>query len=105
MKVVLNGGLNLSVLDGWWAEGFDGSNGWGIDGSIDPDHGHQDHQHSQALVELLSKEVLPTFYDRGKDGIPRRWVQMVKASLMTLGPQFSATRMMRDYETTIYPGN
>lgn len=103
MKVVLNGGLNLSVLDGWWAEGFDGTNGWGIDGSIDPDHGHQDHAHNQALVELLTKEVLPTFYDRGKDGVPARWVQMVKSSLMTLGPQFCATRMMRDYQTRIYP--
>lgn len=105
MKVVLNGGLNLSVLDGWWAEGYDGTNGWGIDGSIDPDHGHQDHEHSQALFELLSKEVLPTFYDRGKDGVPHGWVQMMKASLMTLGPQFSATRMMRDYERTVYPGH
>lgn len=103
MKVVLNGGLNLSVLDGWWAEGFDGTNGWGIDGGIDHDHGHQDHEHAQALLATLEKKVVPTFHDRGEQGVPHRWVAMVKSSLSTLGPMFAATRMMQDYAGRIYP--
>ncbi len=103
MKVVLNGGLNLSVLDGWWAEGFDGSNGWGIDGSIDHDHGHQDHEHAQALLDTLENEVLPTFHDRDEHGVPHRWVQMMRSSLATLAWRFSATRMMQDYAAHIYP--
>ncbi len=103
MKVVLNGGLNLSVLDGWWAEGYDGTNGWGIDGSIDHDHGHQDHEHAQALLDTLEKDVLPTFHDRGDDGVPHRWVQMMRSSLATLAWRFSARRMMEDYASEIYP--
>jgi starch phosphorylase len=103
MKSALNGGLNLSVLDGWWAEGYDGENGWGIDGSID-DAGEQerDHRDAQALYDLLEHEVLPLFRDRDDDGIPRGWVRRVKASLRTNGPRFSASRMLRDYERRIY---
>jgi starch phosphorylase len=108
MKVVLNGGLNLSVLDGWWAEGFGTdahgvANGWGIDGTIEHDHGHQDHVHAQALLDALEHEVVPTFHDRGDDGLPHGWIAMMRSSLTTLGPRFAATRMMRDYLTRIYP--
>ncbi len=102
MKVVLNGGLNLSVLDGWWAEGYDGTNGWGIDGSVSDDHGRQDHEHAMALYDLLEQQVVPTFHDRGDDGVPARWVEMMRASLMTLGPQFCASRMMHDYARQVY---
>ena len=102
MKVVLNGGLNLSVLDGWWAEGYDGTNGWGIDGSIDHDHGHQDHEHAQALLDTIEKDVLPTFHDRDGTGIPHRWVHMMRSSLATLAWRFSARRMMEDYADRIY---
>jgi starch phosphorylase len=102
MKVVLNGGLNLSVLDGWWAEGYDGSNGWAIDGDVAADVEHQDHEHSEALFGLLEKEVVPAFYDRDADGVPRAWVAMVKSSLRTLGWRFTATRMMREYRDRIY---
>ncbi len=102
MKNVLNGGLQLSVLDGWWAEGYDGSNGWALDGSVDDDHGAQDHAHAQELYRLLEEEVVPTFYDRGEDGIPHAWLQKVRASMKTNGPQFSAGRMLRDYEEKLY---
>ncbi len=103
MKSALNGGLNLSVLDGWWAEGYDGENGWGIDGSID-DAGEQerDHRDAHALYDLLEHEVLPLFRARDDDGIPHGWVKRVKASLRTNGPRFSASRMLRDYERRIY---
>ncbi|MBY5162472.1 alpha-glucan family phosphorylase [Salsipaludibacter albus] len=102
MKVVLNGGLNLSVLDGWWAEGYDGTNGWGIDGAVDDDHGRQDHEHAMMLYDLLEQQVVPTFHDRDDDGIPQGWVAMMRSSLQTLGPQFCASRMMHDYAGQVY---
>ncbi len=103
MKSALNGGLQLSVLDGWWAEGYDGTNGWAIDGEVDPDHAAQDLRHAHALFDLLEREVLPLYHERDADGIPQGWVQMVKRSLMTNGPRFSASRMVREYAETIYP--
>ena len=102
MKSVLNGGLQLSVLDGWWWEGYDGFNGWALDGSVDGDHGHQDHAHAQELYRLLEQEVIPEFYDRGDDGIPRAWLARVRASMKTNGPRYSATRMVADYEAQLY---
>ena len=103
MKSVLGGGLQLSVLDGWWAEGFDGSNGWAIDGTVDDDHAAQDWRDANAMFELHEKVVLPMFYERDADGIPQRWVAMIKRSLMSNGPRFSATRMLREYADRIYP--
>jgi starch phosphorylase len=102
MKAALNGGLNLSVLDGWWEEGYDGSNGWAIRSDPDLDPGAQDAQDAAALVDLLKNEILPEFYNRDGDDIPRRWVQRVKASLRTIGPRFCATRMLREYVTSVY---
>lgn len=102
MKVVLNGGLNLSVLDGWWAEGFDGLNGWGIDGSVDEDHEAQDAHHADALYTLLEDQVVPTFRERDADGVPTAWVSMVKRSLRTMGWRFTATRMMEEYARDVY---
>jgi starch phosphorylase len=102
MKSVLNGGLQLSVLDGWWAEGYDGSNGWALSGDVEDDHGHQDHHHAAELYRLLEEEVVPAFYDRGDDGIPHRWLEVVRASMKTNGPLFSASRMVRDYEENLY---
>ena len=98
MKSAVNGGLQLSVLDGWWAEGYDGENGWALPGDEDPDHGAQDHRDGAELHRLLEEEVAREFYDRDAAGIPRAWLARVRASLKTNGPQFSATRMMRDYE-------
>jgi starch phosphorylase len=104
MKSAANGGLNLSVLDGWWAEGFDGGNGWAIDGGLPgEDESAQDDRHANALYDLLEHEVIPLFYDRGEDGIPHRWLERVKASLRTNGPRFSAARMVEEYATRIYP--
>ncbi len=102
MKSVLNGGLQLSVLDGWWWEGYDGYNGWALDGSVASDHGHQDHEHAQELYRLLEQEVVPEFYDRGDDGIPHAWLARVRASMKTNGPRYSAARMVADYESQLY---
>jgi starch phosphorylase len=102
MKVVLNGGLNLSVLDGWWAEAFDGENGWAIPGDTAYDRGIQDTRDAAAFYDLLEHDVAPLFYDRDADGIPRGWVRRMKRSLRTNGPRFSASRMVRDYVDSVY---
>jgi glycogen phosphorylase len=103
MKAALNGGLNLSILDGWWDEWFDGQDGWAIpsaDGVADP--GRRDELEAAALYDLLGQSVAPLFYDRGPDGLPRRWLEMVAHTLRTLGPRAQATRMVREYVTTLY---
>ena len=102
MKSSMNGGLNLSVLDGWWPEAYDGSNGWAISGDVDGDHGAQDHRDGSELYRLLEEEVVPTFYGRGDDGIPHEWVAKVKRALITIGPQFAAGRMVCDYVEQMY---
>jgi starch phosphorylase len=102
MKAAVNGGLNLSVLDGWWPEAFDGSNGWAIDGDEDPDTEAQDERHAAAVLEMLGGEVVPLFYDRDADGLPRGWLRRVKASLRTVGLRFSARRMLADYVANSY---
>jgi starch phosphorylase len=103
MKSAANGGLQLSVLDGWWAEAYDGSNGWALSGEVDDDHDAQDARDADELLRLLYDEVVPAFYDgRDADGLPRAWLARVKASLRTNGPQYSATRMVRDYVQRIY---
>jgi starch phosphorylase len=104
MKAALNGALQVSVLDGWWAEGYDGENGWAIDGDVDHDHGAQDQRHADALFDLLEHQVAPLFDDRGDDGIPHAWVAKIKRSLRTNGPQFSATRMVKEYAARVYAG-
>lgn len=102
MKSALSGGLNLSVADGWWAEAYDGDNGWCISGDEDPDGEAQDHRHAGELYDLLEREVVPLFADRDDDGVPVGWCRRVKASLVTVGPRFCATRMMRDYMSRLY---
>lgn len=102
MKSVLGGGLQLSVLDGWWAEAYDGANGWAIDGRVDHDPMAQDRRDASALFDLLEQQVVPMFHERDADGVPQRWVSMIKRSLMTLGPTFSARRMLREYVQRIY---
>ncbi|MBO0837515.1 MAG: alpha-glucan family phosphorylase, partial [Actinobacteria bacterium] len=103
MKVALNGGLNLSVRDGWWDEWYDGGNGWEIptaDGVPDP--ARRDELEASALYELLAKNVAPLFYETGPDGIPGGWVQMMRHALRTLGPLVQADRMVGDYVTHLY---
>ncbi|HYH34964.1 MAG TPA: alpha-glucan family phosphorylase [Nocardioides sp.] len=103
MKAALNGGLNLSILDGWWDEWYDGSNGWAIpsaDGVEDPDR--RDELEATALYDLIENEVAPRFYDVGADGVPARWLEMVRHTLKSLGPKVLATRMVRDYVRELY---
>jgi starch phosphorylase len=103
MKAALNGGLNLSVLDGWWAEAFDGGNGWSVgDGTRWDDQDAQDDRDAGELFDKIEHELLPMFHERDDDGVPRRWVRMVKHSLRTLGPAFGADRMLRDYLDGFY---
>lgn len=102
-KVVLNGGLNLSILDGWWAEAYDGSNGFAIgDGETHGDTAMHDHRDGEALYETLKNEVIPLFYDRDRDGLPRAWIKRMKRAVSTLGWRFSADRMVMDYVTKCY---
>ncbi|TSD93359.1 glycosyltransferase family 1 protein [Skermania sp. ID1734] len=103
MKAALNGGLNLSIRDGWWDEMYDGENGWAIptaDGVID-EH-RRDDLEAAALYDLVAKSVAPRFYDRDADGIPTHWVEMVRHTLETLGPKVLASRMVRDYAVRYY---
>ena len=103
MKAALNGGLNLSVLDGWWDEWFDGDNGWAIptaDGVEDIDK--RDDLEAEALYDLIETEVAPKFYDHDHEGVPSRWLEMVRHTLKSLGPKVLATRMVRDYVRTLY---
>ena len=102
MKAVINGGLHLSVLDGWWAEAYDGTNGWALPGDVDPDPSAQDARDADALFDLFEQEVAPAFYDRDPDGIPRSWLARIRASMRTLAPAFCAGRMLDDYTERIY---
>ena len=97
MKSVFNGGLQVSVLDGWWAEAYDGSNGWALPGESADDVAAQDARDAEMLHRLLGTEVLPSFYDRDEDGVPTAWVERMRASLRTLGPRFCAGRMLSEY--------
>jgi len=103
MKVPANGGINMSILDGWWPEAYDGHNGWAIeDGRIMDDDEYRDHLESEAIYDLLEKEVVPLFYDRGADGIPRGWIARAKASMRTVCPMFSTHRMIEEYTRRLY---
>jgi starch phosphorylase len=103
MKAALNGALNLSIRDGWWDEWFDGENGWAIpsaEGLSDPDR--RDDLEANALYDLIEKSVAPRFYDRKGDGVPTRWIQMVRHTLKSLGPKVLATRMVAEYVRRLY---
>jgi starch phosphorylase len=103
MKVPPNGGINFSTVDGWWPEAYDGANGWSIgDGRVYPDQGYQDHVEAESLYDLLEKEIIPLFYDRTADGLPRRWLARMKASMKTIPPVFNTNRMLVDYTERLY---
>ncbi|HEV3068933.1 MAG TPA: alpha-glucan family phosphorylase [Streptosporangiaceae bacterium] len=103
MKSALNGGLSLSVRDGWWDEWFDGENGWAIPSADDVDDAaRRDELESAALYDLLEQVVAPLFYDTGADGLPQRWLEMVAHTLAGLGPRAQAARMVREYVETLY---
>ena len=97
MKSAFNGGLQLSVLDGWWAEAYDGENGWAIGGETSEDPAAQDDEDAATLHRILGDDVLPAFYERDADGLPSAWITRMRASLRTLGPRFNASRMLSEY--------
>ena len=102
-KVVLNGGLNLSVLDGWWAEAYDGLNGFAIGrGETHSSTDVHDARDASALSGALRNEVVPLYYDRDRDGLPREWIARMKRAIRTLGWRFSADRMVMDYVLNAY---
>ncbi|MBN1877841.1 MAG: alpha-glucan family phosphorylase [Anaerolineae bacterium] len=103
MKAAFNGVLNLSIPDGWWAEACNGRNGWMIDaGVFYDDPNQQDDADAGALYRLLEEQVIPLFYQRDQDNVPRGWVAMMKEAIRTVGPQFSARRMMKEYTRHYY---
>ena len=103
MKVAVNGGLNMSILDGWWCEGFNGQNGWAIGaGEEYSDLAYQDEVESRAIYDLLEQEVVPLFYNRGTDGLPRGWIKMMKNAISTLAPVYSTSRMVAEYSKVCY---
>jgi glycogen phosphorylase len=105
MKVIYNGGLNFSILDGWWAEAYDPEVGWAIGNGEEygeDEWEHQDYIEAQALYNVLEQDIIPMFYDRGRDGLPRFWIQKVKQSMKKLAPYFNTRRMVQEYTDQYY---
>jgi starch phosphorylase len=103
MKVAANGGLNVSILDGWWAEGYAPDVGWAIgSGESYEDLEYQNKVESQALYDLLEKEIIPLFYDRGADNLPRSWIGRMRAAICRLAPVYNTNRMVRQYAENFY---
>ena len=102
MKASVNGVPHLSIGDGWWAEGFTGTNGWLIDGGPAGDDADADARDAEALYKLLEEEIVPTFYDRDDRGLPRRWIAIVKEAVRTVTPRFCARRMLKEYAERMY---
>ncbi len=103
MKAAMNGIVNCSVLDGWWDEGYNGRNGWAISGrEANPDEGAQDWADAQEIYRLLEEEIAPAYYDRDEDGLPRRWLALMKESMASTIWQFSTTRMLEEYVEQLY---
>jgi starch phosphorylase len=102
-KAAINGAINCSVLDGWWPEAFDGTNGWAIGREeVLADVDQQDREDAYALYEVLTEEVIPTFFEHDDNGLPQRWLTMMQRSVATVAPLFSSDRMVRDYVTKAY---
>ena len=101
-KLAINAGLNFSVLDGWWLEGYDGDNGFAIGDLSELDDAEADRRDADSLYSMLADEVISRFYDRDDEGLPRRWIAMMKRSVQTLVPQFSSDRMVAEYAERIY---
>ncbi|MCP3980119.1 MAG: glycosyltransferase family 1 protein [bacterium] len=102
MKAAINGGLNCSILDGWWCEGYDPSHGWTIAEERD-DHGeHQDERDAESLYHVFEQQIVPCYYERDSNGIPVGWVHRMKAAIAQLTPRFSSARMVREYTDNFY---
>ncbi|HOS98334.1 MAG TPA: alpha-glucan phosphorylase, partial [Deltaproteobacteria bacterium] len=103
MKATANGALNLSVQDGWWVEGYRPDLGWSIgNGEVYENHDYQDQVESKAVYDLLERDIIPLFYERGLDGLPRGWIGMMKKSMRTLCPVFNSNRMVEEYTDRCY---
>jgi starch phosphorylase len=103
-KVAVNGGLNLSILDGWWLEGYDGTNGFAIGNGVDTvEVAEVDTSDAESLFRVLEQEVVPRYYDQDSAGLPSRWIEMMKRAIQTLGPAYNSNRMVEDYARKIYP--
>jgi starch phosphorylase len=103
MKVIANGGLNFSILDGWWDEAYQRELGWKIGNAEEYENlDYQDEVESRLIYETLEKEIVSIFYDRGEDKLPRKWIKMMKASMRTLGPVFNTNRMVSQYNDNYY---
>ncbi len=103
MKACMNGVLHLSVPDGWWPEGYNGTNGWMIsDESLSWNYEQEDERDSVALYELLEREIIPLYYERDRNGVPHRWLEPVRSAMTSISPQFSARRMMKEYVEEMY---
>ncbi|MBY0523393.1 MAG: alpha-glucan family phosphorylase [Gemmataceae bacterium] len=103
MKICCNGGLNLSILDGWWVEGYQGDNGWAIGaGEEYTDLPYQDDVESRAIYDLLEQEIVPLYYTRSSDDVPRGWLKMMKRSMATMCPYFNTNRMVQEYVEKCY---
>jgi starch phosphorylase len=103
MKATLNGAINLSILDGWWDEAYNVHTGWGIGrGEEYSDEKLQDDVESNALYDLLEKEIVPLYYTRGADGLPRQWISKMKSAMRSIGPQYNTNRMVREYTEKMY---
>ena len=101
-KVVLNGGLNLSMLDGWWAEAYNGMNGFAIGGRMHFNFDVHDSRDGEDLYRVQRDELIPLFYRRDRDGLPRGWIKRMKRTIRTLGGRFNADRMVMDYTQKCY---
>ena len=102
MKASLNGAPNLSILDGWWVEGYNGANGWAIDGQQFKDPNEQDDYDAEAIYRLLEEEIVPLYYDRDLDDVPRGWVEVMCEAIRSNAPQYSMRRMVKEYTTELY---
>jgi len=103
MKAGINGVINLSVLDGWWDEGYQGDNGWAIKPASEAlDEQHRNHEESRSLYEILQDHVIPMYYDRGKQGFSSEWIKMAKRSIASLLPRFNTSRMVEEYVSKFY---
>ncbi|HVS82101.1 MAG TPA: alpha-glucan family phosphorylase [Pyrinomonadaceae bacterium] len=102
MKAAINGGLNFSVLDGWWLEGYDGDNGFAIGDLSEVNDDEADRLDAESMYRTLEQEIVPRFYERDGEGVPRRWVAMMKRSIQTLVPLFNSDRMVAEYAERIY---
>lgn len=102
MKAALNGVPNLSILDGWWVEGYNGANGWGIPSVEEDPHDVQDDHDASVLYKLLEDEIVPLYYKRDRDNVPRGWVEAMRESIRSNAPAFSMRRMVKEYTTEMY---